>query len=49
MGNLAQAKKQLPKEDQDKLQVVLVTTDPKRDTPPRSASGWARRTPSSSG
>ncbi|WP_405643820.1 SCO family protein [Streptomyces uncialis] len=33
MGNLAQAKKQLPKEDQDKLQVVLVTTDPKRDTP----------------
>ncbi|MEU0687099.1 SCO family protein [Streptomyces uncialis] len=33
MGNIAQAKKQLPKEDQDKLQVVLVTTDPKRDTP----------------
>ena len=33
MSNLAVAKKQLPKAEQDKLQVVFVTTDPKRDTP----------------
>jgi protein SCO1 len=33
MSNLAIAKKQLPKADQDKLQVVFVTTDPERDTP----------------
>ncbi|MEV4944537.1 SCO family protein [Streptomyces sp. NPDC053755] len=33
MSNIAVAKKQLPKADQDKLQVVLVTTDPERDTP----------------
>ncbi|QNP64150.1 SCO family protein [Streptomyces genisteinicus] len=32
MSNLAIAKKQLPKADQDKLQVVFVTTDPERDT-----------------
>jgi protein SCO1/2 len=32
MSNIAIAKKQLPKADQDKLQVVFVTTDPERDT-----------------
>ncbi|MFD7439816.1 SCO family protein [Streptomyces sp. NPDC059909] len=32
MSNLAIAKKKLPKADQDKLQVVFVTTDPERDT-----------------
>lgn len=32
MSNLAIAKKQLPKADQDNLQVVFVTTDPERDT-----------------
>ncbi|WP_330305747.1 MULTISPECIES: SCO family protein [unclassified Streptomyces] len=33
MNNLAVAKKQLPKAQQDKLRVVFVTTDPDRDTP----------------
>jgi protein SCO1/2 len=33
MNNLAVAKKQLPKAQQDKLRVVFVTTDPGRDTP----------------
>ncbi|MGW1531615.1 SCO family protein [Streptomyces aureus] len=33
MNNLAVAKKQLPKDEQDKLRVVFVTTDPARDTP----------------
>ncbi|MBK3643421.1 SCO family protein [Streptomyces sp. MBT33] len=33
MSNIAVAKKQLPKAEQDKLQVVFVTTDPARDTP----------------
>ncbi|MEV4679613.1 SCO family protein [Streptomyces kurssanovii] len=32
MSNLSIARKQLPKADQDKLQVVFVTTDPERDT-----------------
>ncbi|MFI8517381.1 SCO family protein [Streptomyces sp. NPDC085481] len=32
MSNIAIARKQLPKADQDKLQVVFVTTDPERDT-----------------
>ncbi|MET8023866.1 SCO family protein [Streptomyces avermitilis] len=32
MNNLAVAKKQLPKATQDKLRIVFVTTDPKRDT-----------------
>ncbi|MFG2115017.1 SCO family protein [Streptomyces sp. NPDC048718] len=32
MSNIAIARKQLPKADQDKLQVVFVTTDPARDT-----------------
>jgi protein SCO1/2 len=33
MNNLAVAKKQLPRAEQDKLRVVFVTTDPDRDTP----------------
>ncbi|MFF3143118.1 SCO family protein [Streptomyces sp. NPDC057927] len=33
MSNLAVAKKQLPKAEQEKLKVVFVTTDPARDTP----------------
>ncbi|MEU3744855.1 MULTISPECIES: SCO family protein [Streptomyces] len=32
MSNIALAKRELPKADQDKLQVVFVTTDPERDT-----------------
>ncbi|MFG2333569.1 SCO family protein [Streptomyces sp. NPDC048604] len=32
MSNIAIAKKKLPQADQDKLQVVFVTTDPERDT-----------------
>ena len=33
MNNIAVAKKQLPKAEQDQLTVVFVTTDPARDTP----------------
>ncbi|PAZ09443.1 hypothetical protein CLM62_46980 [Streptomyces sp. SA15] len=33
MNNIAVAKKQLPKSEQDELRVVFVTTDPARDTP----------------
>jgi protein SCO1/2 len=33
MNNLAVAKKQLPKAQQDELRIVFVTTDPERDTP----------------
>ncbi|MFG2476434.1 SCO family protein [Streptomyces fagopyri] len=33
MSNLAVARKQLPKAEQDALRVVFVTTDPGRDTP----------------
>ncbi|WP_329135930.1 SCO family protein [Streptomyces sp. NBC_00670] len=33
MNNIAVAKKQLSRAKQDKLRVVFVTTDPKRDTP----------------
>ncbi|WP_077798113.1 SCO family protein [Streptomyces sp. JHA26] len=33
MSNIAVAKKQLPRAEQDKLRVVFVTTDPERDTP----------------
>jgi protein SCO1/2 len=32
MSNIAVAKKKLPKADQDKLQVIFITTDPERDT-----------------
>ncbi|MEU9054729.1 SCO family protein [Streptomyces sp. NPDC048384] len=34
MNNVAVAKKQLPKAEQDELRVVFVTTDPERDTAP---------------
>lgn len=33
MGNIAIAKNELSKKDQEKLQVVFVTSDPERDTP----------------
>ncbi|MET9645436.1 SCO family protein [Streptomyces syringium] len=35
VADIAAAEKKLPKADQDKLQVVFVTTDPERDTPKR--------------
>ncbi|MFD7553124.1 MULTISPECIES: SCO family protein [unclassified Streptomyces] len=41
MSNIAVAKKALPKADQDKLQVVFVTTDPDRDTP-ESLGAWLK-------
>ncbi|MEU9299118.1 SCO family protein [Streptomyces sp. NPDC048269] len=41
MSNIAVAKKALPQADQDKLQVVFVTTDPERDTPD-SLGAWLR-------
>ncbi|MFJ8852640.1 SCO family protein [Streptomyces sp. NPDC102437] len=41
MSNIAIAKKALPKADQDKLQVVFVTTDPERDTP-SSLGTWLK-------
>ncbi|MFF5447407.1 SCO family protein [Streptomyces sp. NPDC012888] len=41
MGNIAVARKDLPKADQDNLQVVFVTTDPERDTP-ESLGKWLK-------
>ncbi|MFJ1564245.1 SCO family protein [Streptomyces erythrochromogenes] len=41
MSNVAVAKKNLPKEDQDNLRVVFVTTDPERDTP-ESLGAWLK-------
>ncbi|MCY0918320.1 MULTISPECIES: SCO family protein [unclassified Streptomyces] len=41
MSNIAVARKALPKADQDKLQVVFVTTDPERDTPD-SLGAWLK-------
>ncbi|MGW1223834.1 SCO family protein [Streptomyces sp. NPDC001478] len=41
MSNIAIAKKSLPQADQDKLQVVFVTTDPERDTP-TSLGTWLK-------
>ncbi|GGP70073.1 SCO family protein [Streptomyces sp. L500] len=35
VSDIAAAEKKLPKADQEKLQVVFVTTDPERDTPKR--------------
>ena len=35
MADIGTAKRRLPKADQDRLQVVFVTTDPERDTPQR--------------
>ncbi|MFE0577856.1 MULTISPECIES: SCO family protein [unclassified Streptomyces] len=41
MSNIAVAKKNLAKEDQDNLRVVFVTTDPERDTP-ESLGAWLK-------
>ncbi|MDT0437001.1 MULTISPECIES: SCO family protein [Streptomyces] len=41
MNNLAVAKKQLPKAEQDSLRIVFVTTDPDRDTPSELGS-WLK-------
>ncbi|WLQ35004.1 SCO family protein [Streptomyces castrisilvae] len=41
MSNIAIAKKSLSQADQDKLQVVFVTTDPERDTP-ASLGTWLK-------
>ncbi|MET9807249.1 SCO family protein [Streptomyces halstedii] len=41
MSNIALAKRALPAADQDKLQVVFVTTDPERDTP-ASLGSWLK-------
>ncbi|MEU3204699.1 SCO family protein [Streptomyces cyaneofuscatus] len=41
MSNISIAKRDLPKADQDKLQVVFVTTDPERDTP-ASLGKWLK-------
>ena len=41
MSNIAVAKRALPKAEQDKLQVVFVTTDPERDTP-ASLGSWLK-------
>ncbi|MGW7006802.1 SCO family protein [Streptomyces sp. NPDC054933] len=38
MSDIGNAKRKLPKDEQDKLQVVFITTDPDRDTPQRLAS-----------
>ncbi|MEU3225129.1 SCO family protein [Streptomyces sp. NPDC006976] len=41
MSNIAVAKKSLSQADQDKLQVIFVTTDPERDTP-ASLGTWLK-------
>ncbi|WP_339152634.1 SCO family protein [Streptomyces sp. F41] len=41
MSNISVAKRDLPKADQEKLQVVFVTTDPERDTP-TSLGTWLK-------
>ncbi|MEW1615242.1 MULTISPECIES: SCO family protein [unclassified Streptomyces] len=41
MSNISIAKRDLPKADRDKLQVVFVTTDPERDTP-ASLGKWLK-------
>ncbi|MFJ7187435.1 SCO family protein [Streptomyces bacillaris] len=41
MSNISVAKRDLPKADQEKLQVVFVTTDPERDTP-ASLGTWLK-------
>ncbi|MEU5833933.1 SCO family protein [Streptomyces diacarni] len=41
MSNIAVAKAKLPKEEQKKLRVVFVTTDPERDTP-EELGKWLR-------
>lgn len=41
MSNIAVAKSKLPKEQREKLRVVFVTSDPKRDTP-KELGTWLR-------
>jgi protein SCO1/2 len=41
MSNISIAKSKLPKAQQEKLRVVFVTTDPKRDTP-KALGAWLR-------
>ncbi|MDJ1136175.1 SCO family protein [Streptomyces iconiensis] len=41
MSNIAVAKSKLPKEQRDKLRVVFITSDPKRDTP-KELGTWLR-------
>ncbi|MFD3835219.1 SCO family protein [Streptomyces sp. NPDC058642] len=41
MNNIAVAKKQLPKAQQDELRIVFVTTDPDRDTP-KALGKWLK-------
>ncbi len=41
MNNVAVAKKQLPKAQQDELRIVFVTTDPDRDTP-KALGKWLK-------
>ncbi|MER5290694.1 SCO family protein [Streptomyces pharetrae] len=41
MSNIAVAKKQLPKAQQDELRIVFVTTDPERDTP-QALGSWLK-------
>ena len=38
MSDIGNAKRKLPKDEQDKIQVIFITTDPDRDTPQRLAS-----------
>ncbi|MFE6664022.1 SCO family protein [Streptomyces sp. NPDC057697] len=49
MSNIAIAKKSLPKADQEKLQVVFVTTDPERDTPSSLGKWLTMQDPSFTG
>ncbi|MFF9346512.1 SCO family protein [Streptomyces sp. NPDC014734] len=46
MSNIAIARKALPKADQDRLQVIFVTTDPERDTPSSLGTWLASQDPS---
>ncbi len=38
MSDIGNAKRKLPKDQQDRIQVIFITTDPDRDTPQRLAS-----------
>ncbi|MFG3404237.1 SCO family protein [Streptomyces sp. NPDC048142] len=49
MSNISLAKRELPKADQDKLQVVFVTTDPERDTPASLGTWLSAQDPSFTG
>ncbi|MEU0100737.1 SCO family protein [Streptomyces sp. NPDC006267] len=49
MSNISLAKRELPKADQEKLQVVFVTTDPERDTPASLGKWLSAQDPSFTG